>query len=176
MGLDHPAHPSALVPMTHAAEMVLPLRSVVISFTGVHAQKERYLPAACGPRCLLRLARPGSGGGEGRAAAARAGRFGGSGRGGTCAPPTSPGTPADVPGPPITHFITYISAACAFVTRDQPLSSPRQLSAQARSHSQIQGTSTTYLSSAGGRSRLPFEDVLKHRSRPHEQNDFVIRC
>ena len=64
----------------------------------------------------------------------------------------------------ITHFITYISAACAFITRDQPLSSPRQLSAQARSHSQIQGTSTTYnyLSSAGGRSRLPFEDVLIH--------------
>ena len=61
----------------------------------------------------------------------------------------------------ITHFITYISAACAFITRDQPLSSPRQLSAQARSHSQIQSTSTTYLSSAGGRSRLPFEDVLK---------------
>ena len=36
-----------------------------------------------------------------------------------------------------------------------------RLSPQARSHSQIQGTSTTYLSSAGGRSRLPFEDVLK---------------
>ena len=60
----------------------------------------------------------------------------------------------------ITHFITYVSAACAFITRAQPLSSPRQLSAQARSHSQIQSTSTTYLSSAGGRSRLPFEDVL----------------
>ena len=64
----------------------------------------------------------------------------------------------------ITHFITYISAACAFITRDQPLSSPRQLSAQARSHSHIQSTSTTYLSSAGGRSRLPFEDVLKSAS------------
>ena len=63
------------------------------------------------------------------------------------------------------HFITYISAACAFITRDQPLSSPRQLSAQARSHSQIQSTSTTYLSSAGGRSRLPFEDVLKKPSK-----------
>ena len=59
----------------------------------------------------------------------------------------------------------YISAACAFITRDQPLSSPRQLSAQARSHSQIQGASTTYLSSAGGRSRLPFEDVLKLTSK-----------
>ena len=68
----------------------------------------------------------------------------------------------------ITHFITYISAACAFITRDQPLSSPRQLSAQARSHSQIQGTSTTYLSSAGGRSRLPFEDVLKLNSKSQQ--------
>ena len=58
-------------------------------------------------------------------------------------------------------FITYILAACAFITRDQPLSSPRQLSAQARSQSQIQGTSITYFSSAGGRSRLPFEDVFQ---------------
>ena len=58
-------------------------------------------------------------------------------------------------------FITYILAAYAFITRDQPLSSPRQLSVQTRSHSQIQGTSTTYFSSAGGRSRLAFEDVLK---------------
>ena len=61
-----------------------------------------------------------------------------------------------------TYYITYISAACAFNTRDQPLSSPKQLSAQTRSHSQIQDTSTTYLSSAGSRSRLPFEDVLRH--------------
>ena len=43
-------------------------------------------------------------------------------------------------------------------TNDQPCWLAK---AQTRSHSQIQGTQPTYLSSAGGRSRLLFEDVLK---------------
>ena len=64
----------------------------------------------------------------------------------------------------ITRSITYISAACAFITREQPLGSLKQLSAQARSRLQIQNTSPTYLSSAGSRSWLPFEDVLKSTS------------
>ena len=57
-----------------------------------------------------------------------------------------------------------IKYAMSWGPTDKTLSSPRQLSAQARSHSQIQGTSTTYLSSAGGRSRLPFEDVLNRQN------------
>ena len=64
----------------------------------------------------------------------------------------------------ITTSITHISAACAFITRDQQLSSSKTaVSSDQTAHSQIQHSSTTFLSSAGGRSRLPFEDVSKPR-------------
>ena len=63
------------------------------------------------------------------------------------------------------NFYHPLSAACAFITRDQQLSSSKAAVGSGQtSHSQIQSSSTTFLSSAGGRSRLPFEDVSKRQN------------
>ena len=65
----------------------------------------------------------------------------------------------------ITTSTIYILAACAFVTRDQQLSYFKAaVSSGQTSHSQIQHNSHLHFSSAGCRSRPPFERTYRSSS------------
>ena len=67
----------------------------------------------------------------------------------------------------------YPSIGCLCVPHSWPAAQlfRTAVSLDQTSHSQIQSNSTTFSSSAGGRSRLPFEDVLRQLLRQHPRHD-----